>query len=168
MNADAHDLHRETKAVEALRAGLLKVTDDKDVIRDTIEGASNLHEIVRSVLLSIEEDQAMVDGISARMEDLSERRRRFKDRIDVKRAAVEQALLVGEIKTIECDIGTFYLTTVAPKAVPADESMIPSEFFEPQAPKLDTRKLLAALKEGRTIPGAHLSNGGVSLALRRK
>jgi hypothetical protein len=165
---NAHDLHRETKAVEALRAGLLKVTDDKDVIRDTIEGASNLHEIIRAVLLSVEEDQAMVDGISARMEDLGERRRRFKDRIEAKRAQVEQAMLIGEMKMVECDLGTFYLTSVPPKAVPADESAIPSEFFEPQAPKLDTRKLLAALKEGRAIPGAHLSNGGVTLALRRK
>lgn len=167
MNAD-DALRRETKAVTALRAGLLQITDDKDVIRDTIEGASNLHETIRAVLVSIDDDQAMVDGISARMEDMSERRRRFKDRIEAKRAQVEQAMLIGELTTVECDLGTFYLTTVPPKAVPADESVIPSEFYEPQAPKLDTRKLLAALKEGRAIPGAHLSNGGVTLALRRK
>ena len=164
----AHDMHREIKAVEALRAGLAKMTDDAEVIRDTIEGASNLHELIRTVLLSIDEDQALVDGIDARLADLGERRRRFKARIEAKRAQVEQAMMIGELQSVELDLGTFYLSTVAPKVVPTDESLIPSEFYEPQPPKLDTKKLLAALKDGRAIPGAELSNGGVTLALRRK
>lgn len=169
MNANvSHDMHREIKAVEALRAGLASMTDDTEVIRDTIEGASNLHEIIRAVLMSIDEDQALVDGIDARLSDLGERKRRFKARIEAKRAQVEQAMTIGELPRIEMDLGTFYLSNVAPKAVPTDESLIPSEFFEPQPPKLDTKALLAALKEGRSIPGAELSNGGVTLVLRRK
>lgn len=170
MNAPdlSHRMHREIKAVEALRAGLVKATDDAETIRDTIEGASNLHEMIRAVLVSIDEDQLMVDGITARMDELGERKRRFKERIDGKRAQVEQAMLIGDLKTIECDLGTFYLTRTPAKVIPSDESLIPSEFFEPQPPKLDSKKLLAALKEGRDIPGANLSNGGVTLALRRK
>ena len=169
MNAALqHSLHRETKAAAALRASLAAVTDDTDTIRDTIEGATSLHEMVRAVLMSIEEDQLMVDGCKARIADLSERKRRFEDRIETKRAMVEQAMQIGDITTLEMDVATVFLSTRQPKATATDEALIPSEFWEPQPPKLDTKKLLAALKDGRSIPGAALSNGSVSLTIRRK
>lgn len=168
MADDQHRMLREIKAAEAIKAGLLAVTDDEDAIRDTIEGETNLHEMVRGMLLSIEDDQLMVDGASARITDLQERKRRFEERIDSKRSLIEQAMLVGEIDKFEMDLATISLRATPQKAIVAEESEIPSEFFAPQPPKLDTKKLTAALKEGQAIPGASLSNGGRTISIRRK
>lgn len=165
---DTRHLQREIAAAETIKAGLLAVTDDTDAIRDTLEGETNLHGMIRSMLLSIEDDQAMVDGAKARIDDLSERKRRFEGRIEAKRALVEQAMTVAEIDKVETDLATVSLRAVPPKPVISTEADIPSEFFIPQPPKLDQKALLAALKEGRDVPGATLSNGGKTLSVRRK
>lgn len=164
-----HQLHREIKAAEAVKAALLNVTDDTDAIRDTLEGETSLHELVRAVLVSIEDDLTMVDGLTARLSDLRDRKQRFEDRIEAKRSLVEQAMRIAEIQTVETDVATVSTRTVAPSlALIADESAIPSEFWTPQPPKLDKKALLAALKEGRDVPGATFTNGGTTISIRRK
>jgi hypothetical protein len=48
-----------------------------------------------------------------------------------------------------------------------DENEIPEQFLVPQPPKVDKRKLLDFLKNGNTVTGAELSNGGNTLSVRR-
>lgn len=163
-----HELHKSVQAAQVLRLGLAKLTDDPEAIRDTLEGETNLHETIRSTLLSVEEDQLMVDGLTARIDDLNERRARFKDRIEAKRALIEQALQIGGEPKVETDLGTVYLRPVPAKVVVTDEASIPSQFWLPEPPKLNTKAVLAALNSGLEIPGATLSNGGQSMTLRRK
>lgn len=166
MNQE-HALHREIKAVEALKAGLLAVTDDVEAIRDTIEGESSLREIVAEVIASMEDDDLMVTGLKARIPELQERLRRLEDRIDAKRAMIEQAMSVGEIQSLELAECTVSLRKTSPKLIVKDEAAVPSEFWKPQPPALDRSALLAAVKAG-DVAGAELSNGGVSLQIRRK
>lgn len=168
MNApvDARRLEREIAAAATLKASLIRLTDDTEALRDTIEGATSLHEAVRAVLVAIEDDQAMVDGITARVAELAARKARFAAHIETMRALIEQAMAVGEIKKIEADIATVSLKAVPPKAVVTDESAIPSSYFETLPPKLEMSKLLAALKQG-PVEGAELSNGGTTIQIRR-
>ena len=50
----------------------------------------------------------------------------------------------------------------------AVEALIPAKFWKPQDPKLDRAAVAEALKAGETVPGASLSNGGLSLSIRVK
>lgn len=168
MSDVTHELNKQINAASVLRAGIEKLTDDSDTIRDTIEGETSLREAVRATLLSIEEDQLMVDGLVARIADLIERRDRFKDRIEAKRALIEQALEIGETPSLETDLGTVSLRSVPPSVIVTDEAAVPSQFWRPALPTLDKKALLAALNSGLPIPGATLSNGGRSMTLRRK
>jgi hypothetical protein len=161
-------LHREIKAAEAIKAGILSLTDDTDAIRDTLEGETNLQPMIRAMLLSIEDDQAMVDGAKARIDDLRGRKDRFEDRIKAKRALVEQAMAVAEIDKVETDLATVSLRNVPPDLIVTAEADVPSRFFVPQPPKRDDAAIKAALKAGETIPGATLSNGGRAITIRRK
>jgi len=168
MSDATHLLHRETKAAESLKADLLALTDDTETLRDTIEGETSLHDLIRAVLVSIEDDEVMVDGCASRIKDLQDRKARFDQRIESKRALIERAMMVGEIDKIETDIATLSLTRRAPKPIILDEASIPSEFWEPQPPRLDKKALASALKDGREVPGVTLDNATVSLTLRRK
>lgn len=164
----AHKLLMETKAAEAIKADIALLTDDLDAIRDTLEGETSLHEIVRAVLLSIEEDELLVDGCKARLADLEARKGRFEKRIETKRALIEKAMLVGEIPSIETAIATVTLSA-RPRALRiTNEAAIPAEFWKAADPKLDKVAVKAAIKDGREVPGAELDNGGVGLNLRRK
>ena len=161
-------LQREIAAAEAIKAGIRDLTDDTDAIRDTLEGETELHPMIRAMLLSIEDDQLMVDGAKARIEDLSERKRRFEGRIEAKRTLVEQAMTVAEIEKVETDLATVSLRAVPPKLIVGEDADLPSRFFIPQPPKRDDAAIKAALKAGEIIPGAALSNGGRSISIRRK
>ncbi|MEY4034573.1 MAG: hypothetical protein RL492_1767 [Verrucomicrobiota bacterium] len=164
----AHRLLMETKAAEALKADLAALTDDVDAIRDTLEGETNLRELVRDVLLSIEEDQLLMDGCKARISDLEAREARLEKRIETKRALIEKALMVGDIPSVETDIGTVSLSAKPRALIIKDEAVIPSEFWKAAPPKLDKNAIKSAIRDGREVPGAELDNGGVIMTLRRK
>jgi hypothetical protein len=62
--------------------------------------------------------------------------------------------------------GTVSVRTVSPSVVILDPEMLPAEYVRVKH-EPDKAKLLDDLKVGVVIPGAVLSNGGITLALRR-
>lgn len=167
-DATTHELHREMKAAQAIKAAVLAMTDDEDAIRDTLEGETNLHELVRRVLLSIDDDQLIVDGCKARIEDLAARKSRVASRIEAKRTMIEQAMAIAELKTIETDVATATLGKRPRSVVVTNEAEIPAAYWKQQDPTLDKKALADALKNNEAIPGAELSNGGSTLTIRRR
>jgi hypothetical protein len=71
------------------------------------------------------------------------------------------------VKKLERPAATLSLRSVPPKAIITSEVELPSRFFVDQAPKLDKKAVLDALKAGEKVAGAELSNGGETIALRR-
>lgn len=188
-----HALHCEINAAKAVKANILSMIDDindMDVIADTIEGETNLNELVETVIMSMDDDQTVVDGVAQRIAVLNERKARATKAIDAKRALVEQAMQIAERKTMALPIATATLREIPPGLVVNEEAEIPSEFFTTPKPTLDRRKLLEAIKERdaeikfalehnkkhpdnaidlpKPIPGACLGNGSVSLTITRK
>ena len=169
MSDAEHKLHRQISAAVALKHSLREALgDDDETMRDMIEGETSLHEMIERVVMSMDEDEMLVTGISSRIDELTQRKKRIEDRIGSKRAMVEQAMLIGEIDRLERPSFTLSIRKVPPKAEITDESLIPSVYWETQPPKLNKRELLSALKDKQDIPGATLSNGGVALQIRTK
>lgn len=162
------DLNKEMAAAKALRESIsAALGDDADTMRDTIEGETGLHEAVASVMDMIREDEILTIGITGMIEALSARKSRLEARQDRCRSAIEQALLIGEIKTLALPDATVSLKSVPRALEIVDEALIPAEFFKPRDPSLDRSALKAALKEGRDVPGAILDNGGITISIRR-
>jgi hypothetical protein len=160
-------LAKEIAAAQALRASLALMTDDADAIRDTIEGETSLHELIGTVMAAITEDEIQAAGLTAMLEKFVARKVATEERIARRRAAIEQAMTIGEIKTLALPDATLSLKNVPPGLEITDEAQIPSEFWKPVDPKLDKAAIKAALKDGRAIPGATLGNGSISLQVRR-
>lgn len=164
---NASRLQRETEAARILREQLADLADgDEAAIRDTIEGETNLHELIAKVIEDVAADEASVAGIAGHIETMEARKARLKKRIEFRRSAVLNAMAIGEVKKIELPIATVSRQAVAPSVVITDEAQIPSEFWKRADPKLDKTAIKAALKDKREIPGATLSNGGETLAIR--
>lgn len=171
MNAhtDVARVQRELEAAKVLRDQIAELAaGDEDFIRDTLEGETDLPLIVRRLLAGIGEDEAMAEGIDAYAKELAGRKERLTSRAKLKRALICTALEIAGRKTIETDVGTVTLSAVKPKAIVTEEADIPAEFFKPQPPKLDQSALSAALREGREVKGATLSNGGNTVRILRK
>lgn len=160
---------KEAKAAAALRESLQQLGEgaDDELLLDTIEGETSLLEAIDRLLASIALDEGLAKGASAAAAEMTTRAERFEKRAESKRALIEQALFVAELEKLERPSGTLSLVRRAPKVEIAEEAEIPVEFWKAGEPKLDRKGLLAALKEGRAIPGACLSNSAPSLTIRR-
>lgn len=167
-----HEIVRDvTKELEALRVMREQIADlaggDEDFVRDTLEGEADFEGLVRRLLMSIGEDEAHAAGVKDYIAELAERKRRHEDRAATKRALLATALEISGRKSIPTDIATVTLRQVTPTAIVVEEGDIPASFWEPQPPKLDKKALTAALRDGEAVPGATLSNGGISVTIRR-
>lgn len=162
------DLEKEIAAARIVRDHVAQLAgDDPDFIRDAIEGETSLIEIVAALAAADGEDDAIIEGINIYQKKLTDRKSRIEIRKDIRRALIASAMDLAELKKLETPAGTISLKAVAPKAIVNDESAIPSEYFETPPPRLNKTALTAALKEGRDILGATLSNGGSTIQIRR-
>lgn len=164
----AHDIKRETEAAKLLLASLRDIGhgDDDELIVDAIEGETNLLEVIDNALLQIASDEAGIEALAEVEKKIAARKERFKRRVDLSKAALLVALQVIEKRKIERPLATISVRAVAPNAIITDETLIPREFWKIPDPKLDKKALLAAMKDGDSVPGAQLSNGNETISLR--
>ena len=161
------DAALELEAAQVLRDQIADLADgDEDFIRDSLEGELDLDSLVGKLVASIAEDEALAAGLKDYREAMDARLRRFNGRADDKRSLLLKTLQIAGRPSIETPAGTVSLRPVPPKVIEADASEIPSEVWAPSPPTRDRKALLEALKAGRTVPGASLSNGGQTVSIR--
>ncbi len=141
---------------------------DEQTILDTLEGLSGLPEALAAVVRSYLDDISMVAAIGMRIGDMQERMHRIEHRADKKRMIVTSIMERAEIKKIAEPDFTASLRTVPLSLLVTDEQQIPDPFWRPQPPKLDKRRLIAALTTGQSVGGAQLGNGSLTLTVRTK
>ena len=173
MTDASHTLRRETEAARRLLSHLREqgVEDDAELAADAIEGETNLHEAIATVIEQIDECEVHEIGLKAKEEAFANRRAAIVARKERLAAAIEQALIAAEQDKVTLPTATVFISKRKAKVIVQNEADIPSEFFVEQerpAPKLDKRALQSALSDGREVPGAILDNGTVSLTIRRK
>jgi hypothetical protein len=155
-----------TKAAEIRKA--LQEQDDPQLILDMIEGETDLNEAVAVIYEEMVDDIAMAAGIEAFSKTLTERHSRLLKGIETRRGLILMAMDRAGMETIKTPLATITVRDTPKTAVITDEAMIPAQFWKPQDPKLDKKALTDALKDGAEVPGATLSNGGITLSVRTK
>lgn len=169
MSVDPQAVEREAKAAASLRESLRQLGEgDEDLMLDMIEGETSLVECFDALLARNAADRALIEGTERVIADLQSRADRVERRIKFDRALIEQAMMTAEITKIERPVATLTMANRAPGLRVDSEADIPAEFWTAGAPKLDRKALTAALKEGRPVPGAALSNAAPSLTVRVK
>lgn len=153
-------------AIEIKRA--LQEHADPRLILDMIEGETDLAECCVAVLEECNEDDILIEGLKAKIEELSVRKGRMEKSVETRRGIILMAMDKAGVQTIKSPIGTLSVRPTPPKTIIADEAQLPARFWKPGQPTLDRAALKAALDGGESIPGASLSNGGVSLSVRVK
>jgi len=141
---------------------------DETTLADTLEGISDLPEMIAAVIRSALVDEALQVGLRARLEEMKGRLSRLESRSKKKRELALQALTeVGLSRLVEPDF-TASTRSGTPSLVVITEETIPSVYWNPQAPKLDRQAILRDLKGGAAIAGAELSDPTPVLTVRTK
>lgn len=159
---------KEAAAVAALKESLSQMGHEGDdaLLLDSIEGETRLLDLVDRLLLQIAADVGLEKGARDAAATLEGRAARFAKRAESTRALIEQMMFVAELDKLERPTATLSLVRRAAKVEITEEAEIPSDFWKVGDPKLDKKALAAALKEGRAVPGACLSNQAPSLTIR--
>jgi hypothetical protein len=163
-------LRAEIAAYQLLKERLLNAYSDADegTLLDTLEGITNLHEMIAAVIRSALVDEALQMGLRTRLEEMRQRLDRLEDRGAKKRQLALEAMCEVGLKKLEQPDFTASARAGLPPLVIVDEPDIPEPYWVPQPPKLDRQTLLADLKRGGLIPGAQLGNPKPCLAVRTK
>ena len=146
----------------------LEADIDEETLADTLEGLTDLHEVIAAVVRAAVVDEALVDGLKRHMQALQERMRRISERAGERRRIARDAMVEADLKKITTSDFTVSLRPSSPRAIIIDEQEVPNDFFKAQAPKLDKVSILGALKSGTPVPGATLSNQESVLSVRVK
>lgn len=163
----SNEAAKYAKLKEQLQAADL----DEQTLLDTLEGETNLAEALAEVAQSALEDEAMAEGLAGLIQSLQERKSRLAKAGESKRTLIIMAMERAGLSTVKQPNATLSVRATKPKVVVTDESLVPAAYFKPVDPQLDKVALKSALETmepGQSIPGAELSNGGVSLTIRVK
>ena len=132
---------------------------DDETLRDTLEGASELPQIIEALVRSSLEDETLLVGLKARVDAMQERQSRIKARHDKKRELTAWAMAHTGVTKLEVPDFGVSLSSGAVRVQIDDPVKLPACYLVPQPPKPDRTAIGHALKRGETIDGARLEAG---------
>lgn len=146
------DLQKELAAAAALKHQLAEAfgeETDIDLVRDMVEGETELDAAIDHVLKQMALDVANIQGLEKFETTLAARRKRLGDRVETMRAMLLNAMDILEERSIDRPIARITLKSLAPKLLITDEAAIPTRFYKQPDPELSKRDLTDALKDRR-------------------
>jgi hypothetical protein len=163
-------LEIEVSKYQQLKARLLLTHPDldEDTLFDTLEGITNLHEMIAAVIRSALVDEALGTGLRSRLEDMKQRLGRLDERADKKRELALDAMNEAGLRKLEQPDFTATARIGSPALVIVAEDAIPQAYWVPQPPRLNRQALLTELKRGGEVAGTQLSNSNPVLSVRTK
>ena len=160
-------LELETKAAQRLKEQLVAVYgEDADLIRDSIEGETSLHEAIGRATLELAAVEGEKEGIELAIAKLKARLTRHCDRAAGIREAIFRALEAAELPKLKTPAATLSVRPSPPRVEITEPSLIPAVFKVMAEPTIDKRAIGDALKSGESVPGAMLSNSPPALQVR--
>ena len=149
----------------------LRVQDtsiDEQTLADTVEGLTDLHEIVSAIIRSALQDEALASGLKSRVEEMQTRLERLQDRASKRRQIAKDVMIELDLKKLTAPDFTASIRAGTPALMVIDEAVVPKIYWEPQAPRLNRQGLAADLKSGADIAGVTLSNPQPVLSVRAR
>ena len=139
---------------------------DEQTLADTVEGLTDLHEIVTAIIRSALADEALATGLKCRIADMQGRLDRLQDRASKRRQIAKDVMVELDLKKITAPDFTVSIRPGLPALLVLDEAAVPSIYWEPREPRLNRQELAADLKQGAEISGVALSNPEPVLSVR--
>lgn len=141
---------------------------DEETLADTLEGISDLPEMIAAIVRSSLADRDMAAALKSRIAEMSERLSRLTQSADRKKQIASQTMRTAGLKKIAEPDLTLSLRPVPPAVVIIDENQIPQDYWRDQPAKLDRRELRDVLLSGLDVPGTELKAQDDTLAVRTK
>ena len=141
---------------------------DEQTLADTVEGLTDLHEIIAAIVRAALADEALATGLKGRIAEMQDRLERLQDCAAKRRQIAKDVMVELDLKKITAPDFTVSIRPGMPALLVLDEAAVPSIYWEPRDPRLNRQELLSDLKGGTEIEGVTLSNPEPVLSVRTK
>jgi Siphovirus Gp157 len=141
---------------------------DEQTLADTVEGLTDLHEILTAIIRAALADEALATGLKGRIAEMEDRLARLQDRASKRRQIAKEVMVELDLKKLAAPDFTASIRPGLPALMVIDEAAVLSIYWEPRDPRLNRQGLLADLKQGTEITGVTLSNPEPVLSVRTK
>ena len=115
---------------------------ETETLADTLEGITDLREMLAELIRSALEDEALASGLSTRLSDMKARLERLETRAGRKRQLALRVMGEADIQKLTESDFTASLKQGAPTLDVVDETQVPAAYWKPQPAKLDRQGLL--------------------------
>jgi hypothetical protein len=141
---------------------------EEQTLADTVEGLTDVHEILGAIVRAALADEALATGLKCRISDMQDRLTRLQDRAAKRRQIVKDAMVELDLKKLTAPDFTASIRPGMPALVVLNEDAVPKTYWEPGEPRLRRQILAYDLKQGAEVAGAALSNPEPVLSVRTR
>jgi len=161
-------LHIELLRHQLIRDRLLAAYPDLDqeTLLDTLEGASDLKEMLGAITRAYLDDRAFTVALKQRLDDMRIGLNRLETATSNKRDLIAVVMGKAELRKVTEPDFTLSLREVPRGLQLNDEAEIPEAYWLAQPAKLDRQAVLRDLRGDVIVPGATLNNGGKTISVR--
>lgn len=153
------------EALKRIREIAQSLPEDDPDRSEMMEVEGDYSKLIEWALRKRKEYVAQAEAAKDLVETYKKRQNRFEDRADnFKQLTCMIMDAAGETK-YQGVSGTVTIKAVPPKPVVTDESKIPDNYIKTTT-SIDKAAINAAVKNGASIPGVSMDNGGVTTQIR--
>lgn len=139
---------------------------DEQTLSDTVEGLTELPDIIEAIIRSAVVDEALAKGLRCRIAEMQDRLSRLQDRASKRRQIAKDVMVELDIKRINAPDFTASVRPGLPALLVLNEEDVPPMYWQPSDPHLNRQELTRDLKQGVEVAGATLSEPDPVLSVR--
>jgi hypothetical protein len=136
---------------------------DEQTLTDTVEGLTDLHEILVAIIRAALCDEALATGLKGRIAEMESRLGSLQDRAVKRRQIAKDVMVELDLKKLTAPDFTASIRPGMPALMVIDEAAVPSIYWE-----INRQELATDLKQGAEIAGVTLSNSEPVLSVRTR
>jgi len=141
---------------------------DEQTLADTVEGLTDVHEILAAILRGALADEAMVTGLKCRVSEMQDRLDRLQERATKRRQIAKDVMVELDLTKLTAPDFTASIRAGMPALVVLNEDDVPKIYWQPGEPRLKRQKLAEDLKQGDEIAGVALADPEPVLSVRTR
>ena len=108
---------------------------DEQTLADTVEGLTDVHEILAAIVRAALADEALANGLKGRIAEMQDRLDRLQDCAAKRRQIAKEVMIELDIKKITAPDFTVSIRPGMPSLLVIDEQAVPSIYWQPVRPQ---------------------------------